>query len=274
MKKLLVASIGALASFAAIDFACAADMALPVKAPPPAPWSWTGFYIGGNGGYSWGNWDSTSVAAIFPGPATTASPNVQGAVAGGQAGYNWQLDPHWLVGIEGDAQWSGERASDGSSTSLSVAGPFTGACDVPGGCTTTLTAAEANIWKLPWFATLRGRVGLIEDSTWLLYATGGVAFAGAQFANSGTGTVTVTKTLSGAVVSTTTFTTSALSETTTRVGFAVGAGVEKMLDLHWSVRAEYLFMDFGSHTFLAGTGFDTNIRMIDNVIRGGVNYKF
>jgi opacity protein-like surface antigen len=69
-------------------------------------------------------------------------------------------------------------------------------------------------------------------------------------------------------------TASAFSETTTRVGFAIGAGFEKMLSQSMSVKIEYLFMDFGSHTFLAGTGFDTNVRMIDNVIRGGVNWKF
>jgi opacity protein-like surface antigen len=40
------------------------------------------------------------------------------------------------------------------------------------------------------------------------------------------------------------------------------------------VKAEYLFLDFGSHTFLSGTGFDTNIRLIDNIVRVGVDYHF
>ncbi len=115
---------------------------------------------------------------------------------------------------------------------------------------------------------------MIEDSTWLFYATGGLAVGGAQFAESSTGTITVTKTVSGAVVSTTTVPISALSGSATLVGFAVGAGIEKMLDKNWSIKVEYLFMDFGSYTFLAGTGFDTNVKVIDNVIRGGVNYKF
>ncbi|MGB6540096.1 MAG: outer membrane beta-barrel protein [Xanthobacteraceae bacterium] len=276
MKKLFIATIAVLVSVAAAGWARAADMAL--KAPIVEPWTWTGFYIGGNGGYSWGNWDSTSVAAIFPGPGgtlvTTDSPNVQGAIAGGQFGYNWQLSPQWLVGVEADGQWSGEEASDGGSTSVTVHVPGIGPCDVGGGCSATTAVTDANSWKLPWFATLRGRVGLIEDSTWLLYGTGGLAVAGADFANSSITTVTVFKNLSGTVVSTTTLVNSALSGTTTMVGFAVGAGIEKMLSKNWSVKVEYLFMDFGSHTFLAGTGFDTNVKMIDNVIRGGVNYKF
>ena len=86
--------------------------------------------------------------------------------------------------------------------------------------------------------------------------------------------MTVFKNATGQVVSTTTLLNSALSGTTTVVGFAVGAGIEKMLTQNWSLKVEYLFMDFGSYTFLAGTGFGTNVKMIDNVIRGGVNYKF
>jgi outer membrane immunogenic protein len=275
MKKLLLT---ALVSFATIGLAHAADMALPVKAPPPAPWTWTGVYIGGNGGYSWGDWDSTSLAAIFPGPGgtlvNTASPNVQGAIAGGQIGYNWQVSPQWLVGVEADGQWSGEQASDGYSASVTTGVPSVGPCDVAFGCSATAAVTDANAWKLPWFATLRGRVGLIGDSTWLFYGTGGLAIGGAQFADSSVATVTVFKNATGQVVSTTTLLNSALSGTTTVVGFAVGAGIEKMLTQNWSVKVEYLFMDFGSYTFLAGTGFDTNVKMIDNVIRGGVNWKF
>jgi outer membrane immunogenic protein len=58
------------------------------------------------------------------------------------------------------------------------------------------------------------------------------------------------------------------------VGFAVGGGVEKMLSQNWSAKAEYLYLNFGSHTFLAGTGFDTNIKLQDNIVRLGLNYKF
>lgn len=78
MKKLLIATVEVLVSVAAVDWARAAPVA--------TPWSWTGFYVGGNVGYSSGDWNSTSVAAIFPrSPAFTKtdSPNVQGAVAGG-----------------------------------------------------------------------------------------------------------------------------------------------------------------------------------------------
>ena len=52
MKRLLLATVG-LVALCTAGTAMAADMA--VKAPPPAPiipiYNWTGFYIGGNGGW-------------------------------------------------------------------------------------------------------------------------------------------------------------------------------------------------------------------------------
>src|SRR5882757_1350523 len=47
-----------------------------------------------------------------PFPANTfaaVSQNVNGGVFGGQIGYNWQVDPRWVLGLEADGQWTGER---------------------------------------------------------------------------------------------------------------------------------------------------------------------
>jgi outer membrane immunogenic protein len=185
----------------------------------------------------------------------------------------------------GDADWSGERASDGggyATSGLTVGFPQgLDSCDAHCPCTTTVTGTTANNWNLDWFATLRARLGLVADQTWLFYGTGGVAFAGVHFANGSATTTTITNSIgqivnpvTGAAGGSPASVAGGAGETTTQVGFAVGAGVEKMFAQNWSIKVEYLFMDFGSHTFLAGTGLDTNIRMIDNVIRGGVNYKF
>jgi outer membrane immunogenic protein len=54
----------------------------------------------------------------------------------------------------------------------------------------------------------------------------------------------------------------------------VGVGVEKAIDAHWRVKVEYLYMDFGSRTFLTGTGLDDRIRLHDNIARVGFNYRF
>jgi len=279
MKRLSVSlSAIALGLSAVTGSAFAADM--PLKAPPLPVWSWTGFYVGANFGYGWGRWDSDSISAIFPdGVTTTADPDVKGWFGGVTAGYNWQASQQWVLGVEGDFDWSGEKASDSSSASISVPGPNGGVfpggtCDVRGGCTTTLTTMNANSWRKPWFGTLRARAGFLVDPTWLVYGTGGLAFARTEFATSSSSTLTIAQTLSGTVLSTTALPGSAFSESSDRVGFAVGAGVEKLLSQNWSVKGEYLFMDFGKHTFLSGTGDDTTIRLTENIIRFGVDYHF
>jgi outer membrane immunogenic protein len=269
-------ALGALAGAAP---AVAADM--PLKAPVLAPIvvdPWTGFYAGANVGYSWGNWDSSSLSPLFPTGAgvtgttapglasailsdfsSTTSRNVKGWVGGGQVGYNW-LNGSWLYGVEADIQATGQRASLNGGATVFRAPFFDGVA--------TITQNETNSWKLPWFATFRGRLGVTYDQTWLFYATGGLAVGRAEFSN--------TTSLTLATTSPPASTTAAvsLSEETTRVGFAVGGGVEKAIDAHWRVKAEYLFVDLGSHTFLAGTGADTNIKIRDNIVRVGFNYRF
>src|SRR5712691_12694805 len=175
MRKILAASIGMLALAAAMQPAAAAD--LPTKAPVyKAPRvvdvdPWTGFYVGVNVGYSWGDWDSTSLAPIFPiatGLGTTASPNVKGWLGGVQAGYNWRVDPRWLVGVEADIQITGERDSAvGAVASARIA-------EVGNDFNDIFTTTSTTEWKFPWFATFRGRIGVLADPDTLIYATGGL----------------------------------------------------------------------------------------------------
>jgi outer membrane immunogenic protein len=75
----------------------------PLPPPPSAPvYSWTGWYVGGNVGYSWG-----AARTDITGNATTF-------------GFNLQVSPQWVLGFEADIQGSGER---GSSTFVD---PFSG----------------------------------------------------------------------------------------------------------------------------------------------------
>src|SRR5688572_7214542 len=131
MQK-IIGAIAALALGAPITSALAADLRLPVKAPPMpvvVPYNWTGFYIGGNVGYSWGR-DPIDVAAtarirefrafqtpaetlvldtgVVPFPLASGTANVQGPLAGGQAGYNWQSGA-FVYGLETDLQWTGQK---------------------------------------------------------------------------------------------------------------------------------------------------------------------
>jgi outer membrane immunogenic protein len=100
--------------FAISASALAADM--PVKAPPPVVvvQSWTGFYVGAHGGYAWGR-NSVGYSANDPasaglfasvGPLGTAGMNAsnrfttRGALGGLQVGYNRQIGPRGVVGVE------------------------------------------------------------------------------------------------------------------------------------------------------------------------------
>ena len=131
--------------------ALAAD--LPVKAPAyvaPAPINnWTGFYIGIEGGGTWGK--STHDFLPF---GTHGSFDVSGGLVGGTIGYNYQLG-QFLAGIEGDLSWASSNGSTAGSPILCTGGP----------CTT----------KLTWLSTARGRIGYVAGA-WLAYVTGGAAF--------------------------------------------------------------------------------------------------
>ncbi len=185
--RLLAGSLTALLLSAPIA-AVAADLppALPVKAPVMAPvvWNWTGFYLGGNAGYSWGRdpyevaGGSTVRTRTFrsfgqPGESllsdvTVAGPafvgagtaNIDGPVAGGQIGYNWQ-NGAWVFGLETDLQWTGQRGS-------------TNFCLIAG-CPAGSFVANAD-YKLSWFGTARARAGWLVDPRVLLYVTGGAAY--------------------------------------------------------------------------------------------------
>ena len=118
-RSLLIAALFASATVPAI----AAD--LPVRPPPPmapvmAPYlNWSGFYIGINGGYSWGKADRTLTffntvtgVPIVPPVALggTNDSDLDGGLFGGQIGYNWQSGT-WVFGLETDAQWTNQKGS-------------------------------------------------------------------------------------------------------------------------------------------------------------------
>ena len=152
--------------------------------PSSLVWNWTGFYIGGNAGYSWGRSRSTvdyfnpvNGALIVPpaGSVTSSDFKLNGAIAGGQVGYNWQTGS-WVWGLEADAQWSGEK---GSTAFLCAAGALG-----PGPCVPGLTFLPPGLLGtgvtlnqgIEWFGTVRGRAGLLVAPSILLYATGGLAY--------------------------------------------------------------------------------------------------
>ena len=270
MKNARLYALALLSVFAGSP-AIAADM--PVKARPApvmAPvWNWSGFYLGLNGGYSWGR-SSRDLNFFNPlngatiATASGAGRDLDGGVFGGQIGYNWQAS-NWVFGIEADLQWTGQQ---GSTTALCpVGGCFPALTFVPaaGGSSATLTD------KLEWFGTIRGRVGFTVTPSVLLYATGGGAY-GSVKTDLGLSTLTanlVPVTIAG-------------SRSTDRFGWTVGAGAEWMFASNWSGKLEYLYMDLGSISnsvvfpTAAGLPLGANVttQLTDHIFRGGINYRF
>jgi len=151
MKRFTLTACASLLAAAMAAPSFAADLPRPAYKAQPyyvAPFSWSGFYVGINGGYGFGKSKWTNTANGI----TTGDFNVTGPLAGVTLGYNMQTGV-WVWGLEGDLDYSWMK---GSTTNL---------CG--GSCETRNT----------WFGTARGRVGYAWDR-WLPYITGGAAFAG------------------------------------------------------------------------------------------------
>jgi len=159
MRKTGSALVAALAGLMVAGTAQAADM--PVKAPPraaaPAPFSWSGLYIGGHVGGAWGTVESELPFDHYAFPIS--SHTINGFLAGGQAGINWQVSSWLVLGVEGQLSWTDMKGST--------------PCVLVLKCTT-----EVN-----WLGSVAGRVGFAHDRT-LFYVKGGVAFADSDYSAS------------------------------------------------------------------------------------------
>lgn len=233
MKKILagVALVSSAVSAQAADLAVKAPY---LKAPVAAVYDWTGFYIGANAGVGLGR---DRADHLFPAGGTdnTIYMQPQGGFGGGQIGYNWQTGSVFgplLFGVEADIQ--GGDLSDGRTTLNSLAG-----------------FVNYN-QKLDWFATARGRVGLVTGPV-VSYVTGGYAVGEVK--------TTVTE---GAVVP--------YAFDRTQSGWVIGSGVEAALGGNWTGKIEYLYLDLGNRTDVVGTqSLYTQTR--ENIFRVGLNYR-
>jgi outer membrane immunogenic protein len=267
MKRILIGSAVVVSLLSATN-AFAADLAArpytkaPVYVDPG--YNWTGFYIGGNIGYSWGRSRDDSTLTNGAGTVlfvTSDRSNLDGVVGGGQIGYNWQMQ-NWLWGLEADIQGTGERGSRAFTCPTGVCTPPFGVLAVFPGPAVPVALDQ----KLEWFGTVRGRVGVLATPKVLFYATGGLAY----------GEVKTSETIGLVPAS--------FSNSDIKVGYTVGVGVEGVIGGNWTAKLEYLYVDLGrvSGSFLTtipalGGGFLTSnysSRITDNVLRVGLNYKF
>jgi outer membrane immunogenic protein len=271
MKRLLLAGV-ALAAVSVGAPAMAADLPAyeePIIVPI---YDWTGFYVGVNGGYSWGKSATGFNLAGFP--PFSGNLNMGGGLLGGQAGYNWQVNRNFVFGFEADFQ--GAR-QDG--TLNDTAGPF---CTTAAGIitTTTCTSGSASLEQtLRWFGTARLRLGVLATSHLMFYATGGVAYGEIENSVSISTNTTTTLSFMGVPIgATATSPIAAATVNTERAGWVVGGGTEYVLSGPWTAKVEYLFVDYGSfsnsYTLPGVPALMTTSHVTDNIVRVGLNYRF
>lgn len=174
----------------------------------PAPaFTWTGAYLGLQGGYNWGSSNTEDETN------TVGTGGWKGGIYGG---YNFQTASPLVLGIEGDVNANGAK---GDNAGVTVSNP--------------------------WDGSIRGRVGFAADR-FLIYGTGGVAFGGVKVTD-GVDT-----------------------DSATRTGWTVGAGVEAAVTDNIVTRVEYRYTNLGTADLptFGSTSYSSN------AVTVGVGFKF
>jgi len=244
---------GAAIGLATSQIASAADLGPVKRAPPrapavyvppaPPPFSWTGFYIGGNVGAAWTH------AEVFDSFTGNSFSNSQHAVfaGGGQVGANYQWN--WLVvGVEADFDW---LANNHNSTNSFIG---------RGGDAFQLSFNDR------WMTTVAGRVGVAFPTfnNWLFYGKAGGGWVGVN-------NPTLTDVTTGNSLS--------ISNSNSNSGLLVGGGVEWAFAPNWTAKLEYdkLFLDDRSFT-VNGTVLNGDVLTVFHrnvqTVTVGINYLF
>ncbi|ATQ70465.1 MULTISPECIES: outer membrane protein [Methylosinus] len=247
--------------------AAAADLPSRKEAPvfvPPPVFSWTGPYVGLNLGGSWitrnndwNNWGGWGW--------NNNNSGSNGGVSGGlQIGYNYQLSPMFVVGLETDFQGTSIGGGNNNNNWWGYGG-----------------VGWSNWWnnnnneRVPWFGTVRGRLGVaLLDSRLLIYGTGGFGY--------------------GEVNRNDLFSWWGGNNGQLRTGWTAGGGIEWAFLPNWSAKIEYLYTELdnnnnnnngawllaalpGYNPAVVGLGawaWNNRHRTQINTVRAGVNYHF
>jgi outer membrane immunogenic protein len=303
MRRISLAILCAFSTFGIVQLASAADIARPVyKALPPAPLpqDWSGVYVGLEGGYGWGrqSTDATYPGSIFePVMMTTTlapvslyllsfpdvaipSTKQNGWLFGGFFGAQKQWG-NWVLGIEGDIDGADIK---GSGTSTATSHPTiswgTGITEIlvcEGPCLSLKHDVSIES-KIDMLGSLRGKIGFAPAPDWLIYGTGGAAWAHVK------NTITSNESYVEYTdqICLPAFPDPTLSGGTSMFGWAAGAGI----DWKWRLDAgsalvfgvEYLHYGFPEQTITLadnnGASFAFTAKENVDVVKGRISYLF
>ena len=224
--------------------------ALPVKAPAVSrAFSWTGVYVGGDGGYGWhvahGTLTTAAGAALTP-----YDYNMNGPFAGVFAGGNYQFG-RFVAGVEGDWQRSNLTGNNQQLAAIGAAAAIPAVTGVfPGGPFTVSTTIKD-------YELVRGRLGIAFDR-FLVFGTGGFAW----------GDPSSSYALLGAAAF--------AANSSNANGWTAGAGVDYALTDNVFGRLEYRYTELKTSGFVnvATNAADAANRVPISDVRVGIAYKF
>jgi outer membrane immunogenic protein len=186
-----------------------------------------------------GYWTGLGRGDLPNAPPFIGSPNPNGIKVGGHIGYLHQFANNLVLGVEADLSWLGGSNREGL---------------VPG------AGGQGYRARGNWDGSVRGSVGFAVDRA-LIYGTAGVAFMN----NSVCGF-----TVPGAAC------VAGTSSTATRAGWTVGAGLAYAVTTNVSVRAEYLYANYGTRSYAApgAAGGLISYKQDTHTFRLGLSYHF
>jgi len=243
MKKAFLGAVslmvlGAVAPAGAADLAARPYTKAPMAAPAPLP-TWTGFYLGIQGGGGWGRSNETFFGApntaIFAG---TQNYDITGGFIGGVAGYNWQVN-NVVFGIEGDYHWADINGRSG---------------------VVNAGLADTYFTQVRGFGDIKGRLGWAAGPA-LFFVSGGAAVGDLQHRYDAA--------LNGGAANT-------FVQNNWRWGWTIGAGAEYMFAPNWSAKVEYNYIDFGKSTIQYSAIPANRSEWSDTVhtVKAGISYHF
>jgi outer membrane immunogenic protein len=228
------------ASFAGLLAGIVQVQATDIESLPEAH-DWSGFYIGVLGGYSWSDFKVDNVLPDEDEFDRNQTFSVDDGLLGGEIGWNIQSGSI-VYGVAADIAYS--WAED----------------DTP---EDTENGDEIFVGEHEYFATLRGKLGYAFDNV-LVYATGGLALTDAEFRYEN---YTSDPPIELEERS---------SSSDTLLGWAIGGGLELAVTEHISVKAEYLYADFGSldYSFLdSSENLFGEVDIDTHMLRGGILFS-
>jgi outer membrane immunogenic protein len=247
--------MAAIAALALQGGAMAAD--IPVaprygKAPPIALDLWSGGYLGVSAGGRWTTeeWTTTTPNSSHEFESSSARLGLYG-------GYNWQVQPRWIVGLEADIAWANNHASMNS---------------IPG-----MKAGRTGTTELKDMQDggLRARVGYLVTPSTMLFASGGVAWMQNQIDVS---SVTTTRVSNYCAPDTILTSRASDSVSKTNMGWSLGGGLETAVAANWLLRGEYRYNSYGNQNVSLMKGadrIDVNFdRHTTQTVLVGLAYQF